>query len=68
MIDREVGSSINDKGEGEKPMDRTEIEELLKQIDEYQQLIDDAENALDAAIENLEEALAEAYEIEQENQ
>ena len=38
-----------------------EIQEILKKIDEYNELIDDAENALDAAIENLEEALAEAY-------
>ena len=39
-----------------------EIRELLRQIDEYQQLIRDAEDALDAAIENLEEAFAEQYE------
>ncbi len=38
-----------------------EIQEILKKIDEYNELIDNAENALDAAIENLEEALAEAY-------
>ena len=47
-----------------KKMTQNEIRELLKKIDEYQQLISDAENALDAAIENLEEALAEAYEAE----
>ena len=46
--------------EGENPMHSQEIQELLKQIDEYKQIIDDAENALDAAIENLEEALEEA--------
>jgi len=48
--------------EGEKPIMTQEIQELLTKIDEYKQLIDDAENALDAAIENLEEALEEANE------
>lgn len=43
-----------------------EIQEILKKIDEYNELIDDAENALDAAIENLEEALAEAYGVDPE--
>ena len=42
-----------------------EILDLQKKIDEYKQLIEDAENALDAAIENLEEALEEAAEEEQ---
>ena len=42
-----------------------EIQELLKKIDDYKQLIEDAENALDAAIENLEEALVEASEDEE---
>ena len=41
-----------------------EIRELNEKIQEYEQLISDAENALDAAIENLEEAYAEAYEAE----
>ena len=40
----------------------TERLELLKKIDEYKRIIDDAENALDAAIMDLEELLAEAYE------
>ena len=48
--------------EGENPMANQEIQELLTKIDEYKQLIEDAENALDAAIENLEEALEEANE------
>lgn len=52
----------NDNLKGEKTMDMTEIKEITEKIDRYQQIIDDAENALDAAIENLEEALAEAYE------
>lgn len=43
-------------------MPNQEIQELLTKIDEYKQLIEDAENALDAAIENLEEALEEANE------
>jgi hypothetical protein len=47
---------------GENPMPNQEIQELLTKIDEYKQLIEDAENALDAAIENLEEALEEANE------
>lgn len=47
---------------GENPMMNQEIQELLTKIDEYKQLIEDAENALDAAIENLEEALEEASE------
>ena len=47
---------------GEEPMMNQEIQELLTKIDEYKQLIEDAENALDAAIENLEEALEEASE------
>ena len=52
----------NDNLKGEKTMDMTEIKEITEKIDRYQQIIDDAENVLDAAIENLEEALAEAYE------
>lgn len=36
-----------------------EIRELRNRIDEYKQLIENAENALDAAIMDLEEALAE---------
>lgn len=43
-------------------MAKTEIQETLEKIREYEQLIEDAENALDAAIENLEEAYAEAFE------
>ncbi len=43
-----------------------EIRDLLKKIDDYKQLIEDAENALDASIENLEEALAEAAEEEEQ--
>lgn len=47
--------------------DMTEIErqELLRKIDEYKQIIEDAENALDAAIEELEELLAEIGESEE---
>ena len=45
--------------EGENPMPSQEIRDLLKKIDEYKQIIDDAENALDAAIADLEEALEE---------
>ena len=40
----------------------TEIQELLKKAEECRQLIEDAENMLDAVLEDLEEALAEAYE------
>ena len=55
--------STNQQSEKEKkPMPNQEIQELLTKIDEYKQLIEDAENALDAAIENLEEALEEANE------
>ncbi len=46
-------------------MQSEEIRDLMKKIDEYKLLIDDAENALDATIEELEEALAEANEAEQ---
>ena len=49
---------------GSKELNK-EISGLLEKIDEYKQLIEDAGNALDAAIENLEEALAEAGENEQ---
>ena len=49
---------------GQKQND--EIRDLMKKIDEYKQLIEDAENALDAAIENLEEALEEAAEDEEQ--
>ena len=38
-----------------------EIQNLLKEIDRYKQVIRDAEDALDAAIMDLEEALAEGY-------
>ncbi len=40
-----------------------EIRELLRQIEEYKRVIQDAEDALDAAVENLEEALDEQYGI-----
>ena len=36
-----------------------ERQELLRKIEEYEQLISDAEGALDAAIMDLEELLAE---------
>lgn len=64
MIDQTHGNTNQHDKEGEKIMTQ-EIQELLKQIDDYKQLAEDTENALDAAIENLEEALAEAYEEEQ---
>ncbi len=38
-----------------------EIQELLKKAEECSQLIEDAEKALDAVLEDLEEALAEEY-------
>ena len=64
MSDANSGNNKNELTKnygGEKNM-TTEIKELLAMIDEYKQLIEDAENALDAAIENLEEALAEENE------
>lgn len=45
----------------EKKAAGDERQELLKKIDGYRQLIDDARNALDAAIMDLEELLAEEY-------
>lgn len=49
----------------ERKLSEIEIRALKKKIDEYEQVITDAENALDAATENLEEALAEACEGEE---
>ena len=49
----------------ERKLSEIEIRELKKKIDEYEQVIKDAENALDAATEDLEEALAEAFEEEE---
>ncbi len=46
----------------ERKLSEIEIRALKKKIDEYEQVIKDAENALDAATEDLEEALAEAFE------
>ena len=51
---------------GETTMSQNEVNELLKKIDEYKQLIEDAENALDATIEELEELLAELDEDEED--
>ena len=47
--------------EEERTLVGTEHQELLRKIDEYTQLISDAENALDAAIMDLEELLEEEY-------
>lgn len=47
-------------------MKQNEVGALLMKIEEYKQLIEDAENALDAAVEDLEEALAEAAEEDPE--
>lgn len=46
-------------------MTGNEIQKLLKKVDEYKQLIKDAEDALDAAIEELEAVLEEAEAAEQ---
>lgn len=62
MIDSNTQDKTQSKfNEGECPMNQ-EVKEILAKIDEYNELIDNAENALDAAIENLEEALVEANE------
>jgi len=45
-------------------LSETEIRMLLKKIDEYKQIAQDAEDALDAAIAELEETLEEACEME----
>ena len=68
MIDRDLTKcSVQQttKDGGEKPMsNKQEIEELLQKVDEYKQIIEDAMNALDAALEDLEEAYAEECEGE----
>ncbi len=66
MIDRDPLTDGNQQTtiNKERTVMTQEINDLLAKVESYKQIIQDARDALEAALEDLEEALNEEYEDE----